>query len=100
MPASAPSPDASLPRTGVLAAWLCATLELGCPGAQVRPPEPEDCPREAREAMSKELHLDDRSGFMATVDIRQPGEEGEGIYQDGPVVGRILKQWQGPQSCP
>ncbi len=100
MPAAAPSHEASPPRPGLFSAWLCATLGLGCAGAQVRPPEPEDCPREAREAMEK-LGFNERSSFMAIVDIRQPGEQSDaGLYQDGPVVGRVVKQYMGPQYLP
>ncbi len=99
MPAST-SHDVSPPRPGILATWLCAALGLGCPGAQVRPPGPEDCPREAREAM-KELGFNNGSSFMVIVDIRQPGEQYDaGLYQDGPVVGRFVKQYMSRQFLP
>jgi serine/threonine-protein kinase len=100
MPASAPAHDAPTRRPGVLAAWLCASMGLGCAGAQVKPPEPEDCPREAREAMEK-LTFNERTSFLVDVDIRQPGEtDSLGVYQDGPVVGRVLKDPDGPQRLP
>jgi len=88
------TPPRSTPSS-FLAAWLCAVAGLGCPAAQVRPPEPEDCPREAREAMSEELRLlDEGAAFRIIVDINQPGW-GAGIYQDGPVIGRITQGYGG-----
>ncbi|WP_257463360.1 serine/threonine protein kinase [Archangium lipolyticum] len=104
----APLPEALPPRSGpaekgsppvstthpatsssFLAAWLCAALGLGCPAVQVKPPEPEDCPREAAEAMA-ELKLRRGSRLQAVVDVNQPGDISEaGVYQDGPVTGRL-----------
>ncbi|MFL5354430.1 serine/threonine protein kinase [Archangium sp.] len=76
--------------SSLLAAWLCTVAGLGCPGAQVKPPEPEDCPREATQAMFRELKLRTSSPLVAVVDINQPGDLGDaGVYQDGPVIGRI-----------
>jgi len=94
------SPPVSTSRStpsSFLAAWLCAAAGLGCPAAQVKPPEPEDCPKEAAEAMSRELKLDRGSRLRAVVDINQdirppddPTEGWEyGVYQDGPVIGRL-----------
>ncbi len=73
-----------------LAAWLCAIAGIGCPAAQVKPPESEDCPKEATAAMFQELKVRTASPLQAVVDINQPGDTSEaGIYQDGPVIGRL-----------
>jgi serine/threonine-protein kinase len=88
------SPPVSTPPrstlSSLLAAWLCAAAGLGCPAAQVKPPQPEDCPKEAAEAMSRELKVETGSRLRAVVDINQPGDMSEvGVYQDGPVIGRL-----------
>ncbi|HYO72239.1 MAG TPA: serine/threonine protein kinase, partial [Archangium sp.] len=76
--------------SSLLAAYLCAAVGIGCPAAQVKPPVPEDCPREATEAMFKELKVRTGSELTAIVDINQPvGMTGVGVYQDGPVISRI-----------
>ncbi|WNG45828.1 protein kinase [Archangium minus] len=105
----APPPEALLPGSGrsekgsppvstsarstpssLLTTWLCAIAGLGCPGAQVRPPEPADCPKEATEAMFQELKVRTASPLRAVVDINQPGDMSEtGVYQEGPVIGRL-----------
>jgi serine/threonine-protein kinase len=106
----APPPEALLPGSGpekgilpvstssrstpssLLAAYLCAAVGMGCPAAQVKPPAPEDCPREAIEAMSQELKVDTATLLRAVVDINQPGSVSDaGVYQDGPVIGRITE---------
>jgi eukaryotic-like serine/threonine-protein kinase len=80
------------PSTSFLAAWLCAVVGLGCPAVQVKPPEPEDCPKEAAEVMAQELKIDPGSPLRAVVDINQPGDFGDlGVYQDGPVIGRLVE---------
>jgi eukaryotic-like serine/threonine-protein kinase len=85
------TPPRSTPSS-LLAAWLCAVAGIGCPAAQVKPPEPEDCPEEAIEAMSQVLKIDSGSRLQAVVDINQPGEMADaGVYQDGPVIGRIAR---------
>ena len=77
--------------SSILAAWLCAATGLGCPAAQVKP-QPADCPREATEAMFKELQFHTASPMSALVDVHQPGEMWErGIYQEGPLIGRITE---------
>ncbi|QRN99355.1 protein kinase [Archangium violaceum] len=87
-PVSTTSPSTS---SSVLAAWLCAVAGLGCPAVQMRPPEPEDCPKEAAEAMA-ELKLRTSSPLRAVVDINQPGDFGDlGVYQDGAVIGRLVE---------
>jgi serine/threonine-protein kinase len=84
------STTSSSTSSSVLAAWLCALVGIGCPGAQVKPPEPEACPKEAIEAMFQELKVRAASRLRAVVDINQPGDTSEaGVYQDGPVIGRI-----------
>ncbi|HEX5747828.1 MAG TPA: serine/threonine-protein kinase [Archangium sp.] len=76
--------------SSLLAAWLCAAVGIGCPAAQVKPPAPEDCPKEATAAMFQELELTRGSPLQAVVDINQPGDPSEaGVYQDGPVIGRL-----------
>jgi serine/threonine-protein kinase len=78
-------------------AWLCATVGLACPGAQLKHPEREDCPDEAWRVMSEEWQLDEASPLMALADINQPADiEKEGTYRDGPVVGRITEGLGGP----
>ncbi|WP_257458314.1 serine/threonine protein kinase [Archangium lipolyticum] len=88
-PVSTTPPSTS---SSFLAAWLCAVVGIGCPAAQVKPPEPMDCPKEAAEAMFQELKVRTASPLQAVVDINQPGDTSEvGIYQDGPVIGRITE---------
>ncbi|PTL79562.1 serine/threonine-protein kinase [Vitiosangium sp. GDMCC 1.1324] len=85
------TPPRSTPSS-VLAVWLCAVAGIGCPAAQVKPPEPEDCPKEATEAMFQELKVRTASPLRAIVDINQPGDFSEtGVYQDGPIIGRITE---------
>ncbi|ATB39148.1 serine/threonine protein kinase [Cystobacter fuscus] len=86
-----PTPSRSAPSS-FLAAWLCAVVGAGCPAAQVKPPEPADCPREATEAMFKELKILTGSFLTAVVDVNQPSGLGvPGVYQDGPVVSQIVE---------
>ncbi|HEX8439459.1 serine/threonine protein kinase, partial [Archangium sp.] len=90
------SPPVSTPArstpSSFLTAWLCAVAGLGCPAAQVRPPEPADCPKEATEAMFGELKIYTGHNIQAVVDINQPGDFSDvGAYQDGPVIGRITR---------
>ncbi|MCY1075186.1 serine/threonine protein kinase [Archangium lansingense] len=106
----APPPEALLPWSGpekgsppvstssrstpssFLAAWLCAVSGIGCPAAQVKPPESTDCPKEATEAMFQELKVRTGSRLRAVVDMNQPGDMSEvGVYQDGPVIGRLVE---------
>ncbi|HEX8436007.1 hypothetical protein [Archangium sp.] len=85
------TPARSTPSS-FLAAWLCAVAGLGCPAAQVRPPEPADCPKEATKAMFEELMVQTAPGLWAVVDINQPGEFSDvGVYQDGPLIGRLVQ---------
>ncbi len=97
LPGSGPekgSPPVSTPSrstpSSFLAAWLCAVAGIGCPAAQVKPPAPSDCPKEATEAMFQELKIRTASHLQAVVDINQPGDMSEeGVYTDGPVIGRL-----------
>ncbi|MFL5356179.1 serine/threonine protein kinase [Archangium sp.] len=88
------SPPVSTPSrttpSNLLAAWLCTIAGLGCPAAQVKPPEPEECPKEATEAMFQELKIRTASPLRAVVDINQPADMSEtGVYQDGSIIGRL-----------
>ncbi|RYZ40957.1 MAG: hypothetical protein EOO71_13880 [Myxococcaceae bacterium] len=81
-----------------------AALQLGCPGAQVRP-EPGDCPAKAVDAMFNRaredgLRLEHRDRFNVVVDKQQPGEGSDkGIYNDGPVTG-VVRRSTKPESFP
>lgn len=78
--------------SSLLAAWLCAAVGIGCPAAQVKPPAPEDCPKEATERMFREWKVQTGRGLRAIVDINQPGDFSEvGTYQEGPVIGRLVE---------
>jgi serine/threonine-protein kinase len=80
------------PRSLLVTAWLCAATSLGCPAAQVKPALGRRCPEEAQHAMFKELKLEGRYSMDAIVDVNQPGGWSEmGIYQDGPVVSRVVE---------
>jgi serine/threonine-protein kinase len=88
-PSQAPTPSSN---SSLLTVWLCAALGLGCPGAQVKPPEPSDCPDTATQAMFQELKIRTGSDLQAVVDINQPGDfSEEGVYQDGPIIGRVTR---------
>jgi len=96
VPASRPSwpPSAWATFLQTCAGATAAALQLGCPGAQVRP-APADCPAEARDAMfnyerKDGLHLYNPSSLMLTLDRRQPGFPSDtGVYADGPVTGVV-----------
>ncbi|RYZ15823.1 MAG: serine/threonine protein kinase, partial [Myxococcaceae bacterium] len=74
-----------------------AALQIGCPGAQVRP-EPAECPEAARRAMFK--YPDEgglgmrRNGYVAFyVDARQTGDGADdlGVYGEGSVTGEVYE---------
>ncbi|WP_309894746.1 protein kinase domain-containing protein [Archangium sp.] len=100
LPMSQPTPsqDSATPRgssrSRLFAAWLCATTGLGCPSVQVKPPKPEQCPKEVTDLMFKELELQPGRAMQVVIDVNQPrvAETPDGLYQDGPVVGRV---WYG-----
>jgi eukaryotic-like serine/threonine-protein kinase len=94
---SAPTRGSSSLR--FLAVWLCTATGLGCPAAQVRPPEPENCSEEAKRNMFEVLKLNEGMRFDAIVDINQPGDHSqEGTYHDGPIIGRVVQEfWSRPQ---
>ncbi|WNG23785.1 serine/threonine protein kinase [Cystobacter fuscus] len=88
---SVSTPSRSTPSS-LLATWLCTVAGLGCAAAQVKPPEPVDCPREATDAMFQELRVQTGGRLRAIVDINQPGDFSQtGVYQDGPVIGRLVE---------
>ena len=94
-PSWPPSPWADFFKT-CLGATAAAALQLGCPGAQVRP-EPADCPPEARDVMfnwerKRGLRLEPGDSVMLTLDRRQPGAQSEsGVYADGAVTGVVRR---------
>ncbi|RKG61295.1 hypothetical protein D7V80_35200 [Corallococcus sp. CA054B] len=71
-------------------ASAAAALQLGCPGAQVRP-EPRDCPSRAVDAMfNNEDGLNLRPGNLAEIQIdRQQRDFRQVVFTDGPVTGVI-----------
>ena len=88
MPTSSLTP--STPHAGLLAAWLCATVGLGCPGAQVRLPERGHCPSDAIDGMNALRFGSTRGQLRAVLDVHQPVDELNefGVYKTGPLVGR------------
>ncbi|XXF76528.1 serine/threonine-protein kinase [Myxococcaceae bacterium GXIMD 01537] len=78
---------------------LCTATGVGCPGAQVKPPESEACPEEARKAMFEVLGLTRSSELRALIDVNQPPEGHQpGTYRDGPVVGQVVgEEWTDPR---
>jgi serine/threonine-protein kinase len=78
------------PRLSRLLFLLCTSTGLGCPGAQVKPPQREDCPDEVYRVMREELRITEGSPLRAIVDVNQPGDQSEvGTYRDGPLTGII-----------
>ncbi|MCY1043867.1 protein kinase [Corallococcus sp. bb12-1] len=70
-----------------------AALQVGCPGAQVRP-EPADCPEAARQWMFaadpvKGSRTRPEHPVRFWVDTRQKGDGGPGVYREGPVTGEV-----------
>jgi serine/threonine-protein kinase len=94
-----PAPTRGSSSLKFLAVWLCTATGLGCPAAQVRPPDPEDCPEEATRNMFEVLKLHEDMRLQAIVDINQPGEPTEeGTYRDGPIIGRVVQRdWSPPE---
>lgn len=72
------------------AASAALALQMGCPGAQVRP-EPGACPSEALTAMFKVMHIRRGDSVQLMFDMRQPGYAGEpAVFADGPVRGTVV----------
>ncbi|WP_224250226.1 serine/threonine protein kinase [Hyalangium gracile] len=75
-----------------------AWLEAGCTGVQKRP-DPEPCPKEAVEAMWKELgwHMGyDTSGPGILLDVtkgslEEADEQPLAVWKDGPVTGALIR---------
>lgn len=76
---------------GTLSAAMA--LQAGCPASQVKP-EPGECPREAVEAMEKNLGEEKSLPFFLGVAIdknqRETRSEVLGMYREGPVTGLIV----------
>ena len=88
---SAASPRHPSRSSILLAAWLCAATGVGCPAAQLKP-EPGECPEGAQHAMLEELKLDPAQWHVTILDVHQPGgPHDRGIYQDGPIIGRVMQ---------
>ncbi|NOK08074.1 serine/threonine protein kinase [Corallococcus exercitus] len=70
-----------------------AALQMGCPGAQVRP-ESAECPEAARKAMFNKrkdggLGMRKEATVPFWVDARQKGMGDLGVYREGPVTGEV-----------
>jgi serine/threonine-protein kinase len=77
-----------------VAAWLCATLTVGCPAAQVKPQQGALCPQEAIKGMEALGIATDGPVvfYWVTVDISQPGTQlQDGTYRDGPITSRVVR---------
>jgi len=72
------------------AIWLCATFTVGCPAAQVRPPQ-ADCPVDVVEGMRKMGIFNGNTN--AQLDINQPEGSGEepGTYRAGPIISKVME---------
>ncbi|MBZ4374962.1 protein kinase [Corallococcus interemptor] len=100
-----PKPQASRPIwppsgwTGFLktcaGASAAAALQLGCPGAQLRP-DAGECPAKAVDAMFNReredgLRFRPNEHFTLWVDRRRAGEYRSSVYSDGPVTGEVYR---------
>jgi serine/threonine protein kinase len=96
---SHPTRGNSLPS--LITAWLCSVTSLGCPAAQLRP-APETCSQEARHNTFEVLKLDKFMELQAIIDINQPEtpNHDDGIYHDGPIVGRVVQYYWSPPELP
>ncbi|NRD51909.1 MULTISPECIES: serine/threonine protein kinase [Corallococcus] len=75
-----------------------AALQMGCPGAQVRP-EAADCPEAARKAMFTKkadggLGLRKNAYVAFYADARQRRAGHDGIFREGPVTGEVYTDEQ------
>ena len=101
---SVPNPPKASPRRVLSKAKRCALLvasvawfQAGCSGVQTRPP-PEDCPKEAVDAMEKELGWSTSGGTQPfiLVDVTKGSfEEARErlftVWKDGPVTGALIE---------
>jgi serine/threonine-protein kinase len=105
-----PNPPKASPRRVLSKVQRCALLvftvawvEAGCTGVQTRP-DPEACPKEAVDAMEKELdwwvgegRLEGQNpGIVVDVTKRIPRpltkrEDALTVFQDGPVTGELAE---------
>jgi serine/threonine-protein kinase len=102
-----PNPQKASPRRAPSKVERCALLvftlawvEAGCTGVQTRP-DPEDCPKEAVDAMRKELgwRMGDATQPAIVVDVTkgeipQPlinDEDAVTVFKDGPVTGELAR---------
>ncbi|WP_368738211.1 serine/threonine protein kinase [Corallococcus exiguus] len=77
-----------------------AALQIGCPGAQVRP-ESAECPEAARKAMfSKKkdggLGLRKLTNVYMYLDARQKGLGHGAVFREGPVTGEVIEDSSPP----
>lgn len=108
-PPSVPNPQKARPRRALSKVQQCALLvyalawvKAGCTGVQTRP-DPEDCPREAIEAMENELGwdldrgtqpaivLDVAKGAVPQPSNRYPLKDKIAVFEDGPVTGELAE---------
>jgi serine/threonine-protein kinase len=84
----------SSPALRTVAAWLCATLSIGCPAAQLRP-LPGDCPPEAVKRMREMKLLD--GAFAVVLDHLDPDGTpvDDGTYRPGPIISRYAQDMTG-----
>lgn len=76
------------------AIWLCATITIGCPAAQVRPPQ-ADCPGDVVKGMEEMGIFDGRTNVL--LDINQPGESADlGSYRAGPIISKVVDTGSNP----
>jgi serine/threonine-protein kinase len=100
-----PNPQKASPRRVLSKVERCALLvftlawvKAGCTGVQTRP-DPEDCPKEAVEAMEKELGWWVGQQPAIVVDVTKGGvpqpltkrEDAWAVFKDGPVTGELAR---------
>jgi len=99
-----PNPQKASPRRVLSKVERCALLvftlawvKAGCTGVQTRP-DPEDCPKEAVEAMEKELgwFVGHQPAIVVDVTKRVPEpltkrEDAWAVFKDGPVTGELAR---------
>jgi serine/threonine-protein kinase len=83
-----------------LLVFSLAWVKAGCTGVQTRP-DPEDCPKEAVEAMRKELgwRMGEGTQPAIVVDVTKGGiprpltklEDAATVFNDGPVTGELAR---------